>query len=418
MTEELDKHRICNEAKTVFIANISHELRTPLNGILGMTSIAMEEDDSDRIHDSLKLIHRSGELLLHILTELLTYSKNTLNRSKLEKSNFQILEIVYQVQSIFNKLAHDQRVNFKILIKPNLFRKLILYGDSNRIIQIMMNLVSNSLKFTPSLEVDFRKVYVLNDPSSTHLLHHHPTRNHTHPQTKNPGPQHSTTTPLPGSKLQPQPDNRKKDYFSSRKITNIEEEPDDLEKDVDKYLSSSNDDDTMSIVTLSTSQYETKIFESQFKAKPLPQVPVDASPTASLSDQGLKSSDEEQGLKSSDDDTVHEKQVVNSSSSNDSTTVAVARPRYNMMPQAKDFKSFPTFDKKPVYDSNMSNNEVVKNNKAYRIRNMYQPKVWVIQMEVTDTGPGIEPAMQDKVFEPFVQGDQTLSRSYGGTGLG
>ncbi|RCK66557.1 hypothetical protein Cantr_03602 [Candida viswanathii] len=49
---------------------------------------------------------------------------------------------------------------------------------------------------------------------------------------------------------------------------------------------------------------------------------------------------------------------------------------------------------------------------------MYQPKVWVIQMEVTDTGPGIEPAMQDKVFEPFVQGDQTLSRSYGGTGLG
>ncbi|RCK66239.1 Histidine protein kinase SLN1 [Candida viswanathii] len=440
-TKELEASKIeaesANEAKTVFIANISHELRTPLNGILGMTSIAMEEDDSDRIHDSLKLIHRSGELLLHILTELLTYSKNTLNRSKLEKSNFQILEIVYQVQSIFNKLAHDQRVNFKILIKPNLFRKLILYGDSNRIIQIMMNLVSNSLKFTPvdgsvgvsfkllgeydqqrSLEVDFRKVYVLNDPSSTPPPPP-PSDEKPHP----PKPKtlaHSTAPlpPLPGSKLQPQPDNRKKDYFSSRKITNIEEEPDDLEKDVDKYLSSSNDDDTMSIVTLSTSQYETKIFESQFKAKPLPQVPVDASPTASLSDQGLKSSDEEQGLKSSDDDTVHEKQVVNSSSSNDSTTVAVARPRYNMMPQAKDFKSFPTFDKKPVYDSNMSNNEVVKNNKAYRIRNMYQPKVWVIQMEVTDTGPGIEPAMQDKVFEPFVQGDQTLSRSYGGTGLG
>ena len=162
-TKELEASKVeaeaANEAKTVFIANISHELRTPLNGILGMTSIAMEEDDSDRIHDSLKLIHRSGELLLHILTELLTYSKNTLNRAKLEKSNFQILEIVYQVQSIFNKLAHDQRVNFKIIVRPNVFRKLILYGDSNRIIQIVMNLVSNSLKFTPvdgSVGVSFK----------------------------------------------------------------------------------------------------------------------------------------------------------------------------------------------------------------------------------------------------------------------
>lgn len=162
-TKELEASKIqaeaANEAKTVFIANISHELRTPLNGILGMTSIAMEEEDPNVIHDSLKLIHRSGELLLHILTELLTYSKNTLNRSKLEKSNFQILEIVYQVRSIFNKLAHDQRVNFKILVKPNIFRKLIIYGDSNRIIQIVMNLVSNSLKFTPvdgSVSVSFK----------------------------------------------------------------------------------------------------------------------------------------------------------------------------------------------------------------------------------------------------------------------
>lgn len=49
---------------------------------------------------------------------------------------------------------------------------------------------------------------------------------------------------------------------------------------------------------------------------------------------------------------------------------------------------------------------------------MYKPKTWVIQIKVTDTGSGIEPALQEKVFEPFVQGDQTLSRSYGGTGLG
>lgn len=138
-----------NEAKTVFIANISHELRTPLNGILGMTSVAMGEKDIDKIQSSLELIFRSGELLLHILIQLLTFSKNQLDKSKLQKKNFQVIEVASQINSIFGKTAKDQDVNLVITLKPNLIRKLILYGDSNRIIQVVMNLVSNSLKFTP-----------------------------------------------------------------------------------------------------------------------------------------------------------------------------------------------------------------------------------------------------------------------------
>ncbi|OWB66868.1 hypothetical protein B5S30_g2214 [[Candida] boidinii] len=138
-----------NEAKTVFIANISHELRTPLNGILGMTAVALAEDDIDRIHDSLELIFRSGELLLHILTQLLTFSKNQLAKTKLEIKNFGILEVASQIKSIFGKNAKDHRVDLNIVVKPKLFRKMVLLGDSNRIIQVVMNLVSNSLKFTP-----------------------------------------------------------------------------------------------------------------------------------------------------------------------------------------------------------------------------------------------------------------------------
>jgi osomolarity two-component system sensor histidine kinase SLN1 len=138
-----------NEAKTVFIANISHELRTPLNGILGMTSVAMSEKNIDKIQNSLELIFRSGELLLHILIQLLTFSKNQLDKSKLQNKNFLINEVASQIKSIFGKTAKDQDVNLVITLKPNLIRKLILYGDSNRIIQVVMNLVSNSLKFTP-----------------------------------------------------------------------------------------------------------------------------------------------------------------------------------------------------------------------------------------------------------------------------
>ncbi|KAI5948783.1 hypothetical protein KGF57_005181 [Candida theae] len=338
-TRELEASKIqaeaANEAKTVFIANISHELRTPLNGILGMTSIAMEEDDPEAIHDSLKLIYRSGELLLHILTELLTYSKNTLNRSKLEKSNFQILEIVYQINSIFNKLAVDQRVNFKIVVKPCLFRKMILYGDSNRIIQIIMNLVSNALKFTPvdgSVEVVFKLLgeydydrSAASDFKEVHLAHD-----------KRPSPSnHNTVSTLVQSSQAPF------EEVAPRKSADV--------------------DDAQSIVTLSTVQYENALFQQQFSKE-------SPSPRSSISD--LKSE--------------------------------------YVMPEAKDFKTYHTLDKKEITDGH----------KSYKIKNMHHPKTWVMQIEVCDTGSGIDPALQEKVFEPFVQGDQTLSRSYGGTGLG
>ncbi|AMD23006.1 HHR237Wp [Eremothecium sinecaudum] len=152
-TKQLEAAKIeaeeANEAKTVFIANISHELRTPLNGILGMTAIAMAEKDMEKVGNSLKLIFRSGELLLHILTELLTFSKNVMKRTKLEERNFSMIEVALQTKSIFGKLAVDQHVSFSIYLMPNVIRSMVLWGDSNRIIQIVMNLVSNALKFTP-----------------------------------------------------------------------------------------------------------------------------------------------------------------------------------------------------------------------------------------------------------------------------
>lgn len=458
-TKELEASKIeaeaANEAKTVFIANISHELRTPLNGILGMSSIAMEEKDQDRLKDSLKLIYRSGELLLHILTELLTYSKNTLNRSKLEKSNFQILEIVYQIHSIFTKLALDQRVNFKILIKPQVFRKLILYGDSNRIIQIIMNLVSNALKFTPvdgsvgvsfkmvgeydyerSKKDNFEHVYVLDNNAEAANLSRRSSKTKTHllsPVARPASPASPVSPQQKAPVLSPVFEfDKSNDYFSEKPIstispTNTEAIPDakktqlsngvanNTEVPPDNSNSAINnndtneindtndqntnmeitDDDLHSIATLATVQYENKIYESQFNNKPLPMTP-NISPGSSL-----------------------EKIPSRNSRTPSVTTINFDQTyRANPTSSSGEFKTYPTLDKRSEFDANMSNHEIIKDNKAFKIRKMYKPKTWVIQIKVTDTGSGIEPALQEKVFEPFVQGDQTLSRSYGGTGLG
>ena len=161
-----------NEAKTLFIANISHELKTPLNGILGMCAVCMQEDDPTKLKRSLGIIYKSGDLLLHLLTDLLTFTKNDIGRQlALEEKEFRLAEMWSQIMSIFDKQAKDSHINLGITYQgpqdgpepsneaPPLsghgpygtgrVKDMCLWGDQHRILQVIINLVNNSLKFTP-----------------------------------------------------------------------------------------------------------------------------------------------------------------------------------------------------------------------------------------------------------------------------
>ena len=175
-TAELEESKkaaeTANASKTLFIANISHELKTPLNGILGMCTVCMQEEDVRKIRQSLGIIYKSGDLLLHLLTDLLTFSKNSIGQQlTIDESEFRLVDISTQVTSIFEKQAREGEIDLQLEFLgtsdafgnsgedsgPKLYgpagtgrvRDMCLWGDRNRILQVLINLVSNSLKFTP-----------------------------------------------------------------------------------------------------------------------------------------------------------------------------------------------------------------------------------------------------------------------------
>ncbi|CAL3972714.1 unnamed protein product [Diplocarpon coronariae] len=161
-----------NESKTLFIANISHELKTPLNGILGMCAVCMGEDDLPKIKRSLGIVYKSGDLLLHLLNDLLLFSKNQIGQQlSLEEKEFRLSDVKTQILTIFAKQVQEGKINFSVKFlstdadpdqepgrKPlpalgpggiGRLKDLFLWGDQHRILQVIINLVSNSLKFTP-----------------------------------------------------------------------------------------------------------------------------------------------------------------------------------------------------------------------------------------------------------------------------
>ncbi|KAG9700700.1 putative histidine kinase HHK5p, partial [Aureobasidium melanogenum] len=163
-----------NESKTLFIANISHELKTPLNGILGMCAVCMQEEDPMKLKRSLGIIYKSGDLLLNLLTDLLTFSKNQVGQQlSLDSKEFRLREISSQVLAIFDKQAKEGQITLRVefqgaeamngIVFPSdeernqygpagtgRVKDMILWGDVHRILQVVINLVSNSLKFTPA----------------------------------------------------------------------------------------------------------------------------------------------------------------------------------------------------------------------------------------------------------------------------
>lgn len=150
-TQEAQEARVvaetANAAKSKFIANITHELRTPLNGIMGMTSISLSERNVDKIRNNFKVILDSGRVLMELLNELLTFSKNQIDLVP-EVGTFTPAELIANFESTFSARADAKHLSVSMGAVPGDLNNLQLRGDSYRMFQIVINFMSNAIKFS------------------------------------------------------------------------------------------------------------------------------------------------------------------------------------------------------------------------------------------------------------------------------
>jgi two-component system sensor histidine kinase BarA len=141
--EALEVSRI----KSEFLTNISHEIRTPLNGILGFTRILLKDQSDQRKTDHLNTIEKSANGLLTIINDILDLSKIDAGKLVLENINFNVREVLEDVLTINAPEAHKKSLELVSVIYSDVPQ--FLTGDPLRIKQVLTNLISNAIKFTP-----------------------------------------------------------------------------------------------------------------------------------------------------------------------------------------------------------------------------------------------------------------------------
>ena len=148
LRDAIDTANATSKAKSDFLSSMSHDIRTPMNGIIGMTAIATAHlDDRERVEDCLKKISEASSHLLSLINEVLDMNKIESGKVELNEENFNLSELVDTLLAMTKAQLESHHHTLKLDVADVVHENVI--GDSHRIQQVFVNLMSNAIKYTP-----------------------------------------------------------------------------------------------------------------------------------------------------------------------------------------------------------------------------------------------------------------------------
>ena len=143
-----------NASKSQFLANMSHEIRTPINAILGMNEMILRESEENTIREYAQNIQSASDILLSIVNEILDFSKVASGKMELVPVEYEVASLIRDCSTIVETRAAGKDLRLEVSCDETTPSRL--YGDETRIRQILSNLLTNAVKYTPSGTITFR----------------------------------------------------------------------------------------------------------------------------------------------------------------------------------------------------------------------------------------------------------------------